>query len=125
MASSVQSAVGLTTSQDLTTYDVRTITKRKSAANTAYVSSLTDGKTFRKAGNQDAGWDISIFSKATETEIPAALRAGQEITVQLSTDGASKKMIIDESTCEVNIETGDLVGISISASAVDANSYPA
>lgn len=120
---SVESCVGMVTTANLSTYEVRTITKGRAAANVAWVSSKTTGKTFRKPGNLDATWEISLYSKEDETEIPAALKAGQIITVQLGDDASSKTMIIDSSSLEVDIEAGTLVGISLSCSADAATSY--
>jgi len=120
---SVESCVGMVTSQNLSTYEVRTISKGGAADNKAYVSSKTAGKTFRKPGNLDATWEISLYAKENETEVPAALKAGQPITIQLGDDAASKTMIIDSSTLEVDIEAGELVGISLSCSANAATSY--
>lgn len=125
MATSVHSAVGMTTAQDLTTYDVRTCTKGKAADNKAYVSSQTTGKTYRVAGNLDATWEISLYSKADISEVPAALRPGKTISVQLEHDTQLYTMIIDSSSLEVDIEAGELVGISLSCSAVNATSYNA
>lgn len=121
---SVQTCVAMTTSGDLTSYEVRTITKNKTADNKAYVSSLTQGKTLRVAGNEDASWEISLYGKSGESEIPDALKAGQEITIQTSIDGSSKTMLIDSSSLEVDIEAGEIIGISLSCSAVAlATSY--
>jgi len=121
----VHSAVGLVTTGDLSTYEVRTISKGRTADNKAYVSSLTAGKTKRKAGNLDATWAISLYSKTNITEVPAALQAGQTIGIQLQNDSQSYNMIIDSSDLEVDIEGGELVGISLACSAVDDTSYPA
>ena len=125
MASSVHSAVGMVTLGDLSTFDVRTCTKGKAADNKAYVSSQTAGKTHRVEGNLDATWELSLYSKDTITEVPAALRPGQEISVQLEHDSQAYTMIVDSSSLEVDIEAGELVGLSVSCSAVDAASYHA
>lgn len=121
----VHSAVGLTTTGDLSTYEVRTVSKGKTADNKAYVSSKSGGKTKRVAGNLDATWDISLYSKTNITEVPGALRPGQIIAVQLNNDAQDYNMIIDSSTLDVDIEAGELVGISLTCSAVDGDSYPA
>ena len=121
---SVESAVGMVTSGDLSTYEVRTVTKRKTADNQSYVSSLTAGKTHREAGNEDATWDITLYAPASTTEVPAALRPGQEISVQLEHDSQAYTMVVDSSELLVDIEAGALVAISLTCSAVDANSYP-
>jgi len=121
---SVESAVGMITSGDLATYEVRTVTKRETADNKAYVSSQTAGKTHRVAGNEDAGRDITIYAPNGTTEVPAALRAGQTISVQLEHDSQAYNMIIDSAELLVDIEAGELVAISLGCSAVDANSYP-
>ena len=123
---SVQSAVGLTVGCGVagaTTYEVRTITKNNVADNKAYVSSLTDGKTLRKPGNLDATWEISLYAPSTIYEVPAELRAGQIITLKTPSDGDAYKMIIDSSSLEVDIEGGELHGISLSCSANEAQSY--
>jgi len=123
MASDVHSAVGMTTLQDLSTYDVRTCTKGKASDNKPYVSSQTGGKTARVPGNLDATWEISLYSKDEITEVPSALRAGQIISVQLEHDSQLYTMIIDSSSLEVDIESGELVGISLSCSAESSTSY--
>ncbi len=125
MASSVHPAVGMTTTGDLSTYDVRTCTKGKASDNKAYVSSQTAGKTQRAAGNLDATWELSLYSKADISEVPAALRPGQIISVQLEHDTQAYTMIIDSSSLEVDIEAGELVGISLSCSADSSTSYNA
>lgn len=117
------SPVGLTTTGDLTTYDMRSISPGKTADNKAYVSSKTAGKTHRVPGNLDATWAISLYAKDEESEIPATLRAGQVISVQLQHDTQTYTMIIDDSNNEINVETGDLVGISLVCSADSATSY--
>jgi len=119
----VHSSVGLATSGALSTYEVRTITKGRAADNKPYVSSQTGGKTHRKAGNVDATWDVSLYAPANTTEVPAALKPGQTISVQLTNDTKAYKMIIDSSSLEVDIEGGELVGISLGCSAVDDDSY--
>lgn len=124
MATDVHSAVGLLTAGDLTTYDVRSCTRAESADNKAYVSSQTAGKTFRKPGNRDATWEISLYCKSGDKDMPAALKADQIINIQIPTGANTERMIIDSSSLEVNIESGDLLGISLSCSAVDAVSYP-
>jgi len=123
MASDVYPAVGLTTLGDLSTYDVRSCTKGKAAANQSYVSSQTDGKTFRSEGNLDATWELSLYAKDDESEVPAAFRPGQVISVQLVNDTQAYTMIVDSSSLEIDIETGSLVGISLSCSADSATSY--
>lgn len=125
MASDVYSAVGLVTLGDLSSYDVRTCTKGKAADNKSYVSSQTDGKTHRVPGNLDATWEISLYSKDDESEVPSALRPGQIISVQLKDDSQTYTMIIDSSSLEVDIEAGELVGISLSCSADSGTSYNA
>jgi len=125
MASDTYSSVGLTTLQDLSTYDVRTCTKGKAADNKSFVSSQTLGKTHRVEGNLDATWEISLYAKSTESEVPAALRPGQIISVQLVADSQLYTMIIDSSSLEVDIESGELLGISLSCSADSATSYHA
>jgi len=125
MASDVYPSVGLTTLQDLSTYDVRSVTKGKAADNQSYVSSQTTGKTFRVAGNLDATWELSLYAKDNESEVPAAIRPGQPIDVQLVNDTQLYTMIVDSSSLEIDIESGTLVGISLSCSAVNAASYNA
>lgn len=125
MASDTYSAVGLTTLGDLSTYDVRSCTKGKAADNKSFVSSQTAGKTHRIPGNLDATWEISLYAKDDESEVPAALRPGQVFSIQLVNDTQAYTMIVDSSSLEVDIESGDLVGISISASADSATSYNA
>ena len=122
---SVYPAVGLVTLQDLVTYEVRTCTKTKTADNQAYVSSLTDGKTFRKPGNLDASWEISLYAKDNESEVPAAFRPGQVFSLQLEDDTQLYTMIVDSSAIEVDIESGANIGISLSCSADSATSYNA
>ena len=124
MASSVHSCVGLLTAGDLVAYDVRTFTRGKSSDNKAYVSSKTGGKTFRVAGNVDATAEVSLYARSGELDIPAALETGKTITVQVPAGASTEKMIIDSSSMEVNIEGGELLGISLSLSAVDDASYP-
>lgn len=119
------SAVGLVTTGDLSTFDVRTCNKGKAADNKSFVSSKTGGKTHRVAGNLDATWEISLYAKDGESEVPSALRAGQVISVQLQHDTQTYTMIIDSSSLEVNIEAGDLVGIALSCSADSDTSYHA
>lgn len=121
---SVESAVGMITSGDLATYDVRTVGKRKIADNQAYVSSKTGGKTYREPGNEDASWEISLYAPTNTTEVPAALRAGKVISVQLENDSQTYTMIVDESALDVDIESGALVGISLTCSADASTSYP-
>ena len=125
MASDVYPAVGLTTLGDLSTYDVRTYTKGKAADNQSYVSSQTDGKTFRKPGNLDATWEISLYAHDDTSEIPAGLRPGQIISVQFVNDTQAYTMMIDSSSLEIDVEAGTLVGISLSCSADSATSYHA
>jgi len=125
MASSVYSAVGLATAEDLSTYDVRTCSRPQSADNKAYVSSQTAGRTFRKAGNLDRSWEISLYAKAAMRDIPAVLQAGKRLKIQIPTGAKSEELIIDSSTLEVDIEAGELLAISISGSAIDDASYPA
>jgi len=117
------SAVGLTTAGDLSTYEVRSITKGRSADNKPWVSSLTDGKTHRAPGNLDRTWEISLYAPSGTTEVPAALRSGEEISVQPTGDSGAMDMIIDSSSLEIDIEGGELIGISLSCSAVNAGSY--
>ncbi len=117
------SAVGLTTTGDLSTYDVRTYTKGKAADNKSFVSSQTAGKTHRVPGNLDATWEISLYAKDDESEVPAAFRPGQIISVQFVDDTQTYTMIIDSSSLEIDVESGDLVGISLSCSADSATSY--
>ena len=125
MASDTYSAVGLVTTGDLSTYDVRTNTKGKAADNKSFVSSQTGGKTHRVEGNLDATWEISLYAKGDESEVPAALRPGQIISVQMQHDTQAYTMIIDSSSLEIDIEAGDLVGISLSCSADSGTSYNA
>jgi len=121
---STQSAVGKTISGTLgTPYEVRTITKGRTADNKAYVSSLTDGKTHREKGNIDRTWSISVYAQSGQTEIPDELLPGEEITLQVTGDAASKAMIIDSADLEIDIEGGELLGFSLSCSAIDADSY--
>lgn len=123
---SVQSAVSLTVgcgAAGAATYDVRTITKGGVADNKAYVSSLTDGKTFREPGNLDATWAISLYAPSGIHEMPAELKAGQIIILKTPSDGDAYKMMIDSSDLEINIETGELHGISLSCSANEIQSY--
>lgn len=121
---SVGTSKGMTIkSGDLTTYDVRTCTKRVTSDNKAYASSLTAGKTHREPGNLDAGWDISLYAPPSITEVPVALMPGETISVELQHDGKAYDMIVDDATLEVNIETAEIVGISLTCSAIDAGSY--
>lgn len=121
----VYSAVGLTTTQDLSTYDVRSFNPSKSADNKAYVSSLTDGKTFRVEGNLDSSVAISLYAKDGESEIPAALRAGKVISVQLVGDSQLYTYIVDTADVEVDVESGELIAYSLACSADSATSYHA
>ncbi len=123
MATDVFSAVGMTTTGDLSTYDVKSCTPGKAADNQAYVSSQTDGKTHRVPGNLDATWEISLDAKGDESEVPAAFRPGQVISVQLEHDTQAYTMIVDSASLEVDIASGTLVGISLSCSADSATSY--
>ncbi len=123
MASDVFPSVGMVTLGDLSTFDVRSCTKGKAADNQAYVSSQTDGKTHRTAGNLDATWEISLFAKSDESEVPAAFRPGQIFSLQLEHDTQAYTMIVDSSSVEVDIETGSNVGISLSCSADSGTSY--
>ena len=120
--SDVQSCVGMVTAGNLSTYDVRVITKGRSADNKAYVSSKTAGKNFRVAGNADATWEISLYAKANMEHIPAVLQPGQQISIT-APSAPAEVMIIDSASLEVDIEAGELVGISLSCSAVAATSY--
>lgn len=117
------SAVGLTTAGDLSTYEIRTITKGRVADNKPWVSSLTDGKTHRAPGNLDRTWAISLYAPDGVVEVPAALLAGETISVQVTGDSSSYDMIIDDASLEIDIEGGELIGISLSCSAVSADSY--
>lgn len=122
----VHSSVGLAvTAGDLSTFEVRVVTKHKTADNKAYVSSKTEGKTKRVAGNEDATWDISLYSKTNITEVPTDLQPGKTIALKLTNDAQSYNMIVDSSDLEVDIEAGELVGIALTCSAVDGDSYPA
>ncbi len=125
MASDTYSAVGLVTLGDLSTYDVRTQTKGKAAENQAFVSSQTDGKNHRVPGNLDATWEISVYAKDGESEVPAAFRPGQIISVQFQHDTQPYTMIIDTSSLEIDVEGGALVGFALSCSADSATSYHA
>ncbi len=124
MASSVQTTVGLLTAGDLVSYDVRSCTRNKASDNKSYVSSKTEGRTFRVAGNLDATWEISLYTKSGELDIPDVLETGKTITIQIPAGASSEAMIIDSSSLEVDIESGELIGISLSCSAVSASSYP-
>lgn len=117
---SVHSAVGLTVTEDLTNYEVRTISKGQTADNKAFVSSKTGGKTCREPGNIDKTWDISLYAPDNVIEIPSALEAGKTISVKINGEAKAYKMIIDSSAMEVDIEGGEIVGISLGCSAVDA-----
>ena len=119
---SVQSGI-LTTTGDLSTYDVRTITANETADNQSYVSSLTGGNTYRVIGNMDKTWDISLYLANGTYEIPAALTPGQTITCTLPTGGTSQLMMIDSAALEVDIESGALLGLSLTCSATTAASY--
>jgi len=119
----VQSSVGLLTAGGLVTYDVRTITQGHAADNRTYVSSKTGGKTFRETGNLDKTWEVTLYAPSGVKEMPAALKAGQIVTAEIPAGATSRKMLIDSSTLEVNIESGDLIGINLSLSAIDAASY--
>ena len=125
MASDTFSAVGMVTTGDLSTYDVRTCTKGKAADNQAFVSSQTAGKTHRIEGNLDATWELSLYAKGDESEMPSAFRPGQVISVQLEHDTQTYTMIVDTSSLEVDVEAGALVGIALSCSADSATSYHA
>lgn len=123
---SVESAVGMTIGLGVAgaaTYDVRTITKNDVADNKAYVSSLTGGETFRVAGNLDATWAISLYAPSGIVEVPDELRAGQIVQLKTPLGGGAVSMIVDDSSLEIDIEAGELHGISLSTSAVNANSY--
>ncbi len=121
---SVQSAVGLATAGDLITYEIRTCTRNRSSDNKSYVSSLTAGKTYREHGPLDATWDISLYAKSGELDIPDALETGKTLSVQMPAGASTEVMIIDSSALEVDIEGGEIIGISLTCSAVNANSYP-
>lgn len=123
MASDTYSPVGLVTLGDFSTYDVRTASKGKAADNQSFVSSQTGGKTHRMEGNLDATWEISVYAKDGESEIPAAFRPGQIISVQLEHDTQAYTMIIDSSTLDVDVEAGTLVGFALSCSADSGSSY--
>ena len=123
MASDTYSAVGLVTLGDFATYDVRTCNKGKAADNQSFVSSQTAGKTHRIPGNLDATWEISVYAKDDESEIPSAFRPGQVFSMQLENDSQVYTMIVDSSTLEVDVESGSLVGFSLSCSADSATSY--
>ncbi len=123
MASDTYTAVGLVTLGDLSTYDVRTTNKGKAADNQAFVSSQTGGKTHRVAGNLDATWEISIYAKDGESEVPAAFRPGQVFSMQLNDDTQAYTMMVDSSSLDVDIEAGGLVGFALSCSADSASSY--
>ncbi len=125
MASDTFSAVGMVTLGDLSTYDVRTCNKGKAADNKAFVSSQTGGKTHRVEGNLDATWELSLYAKGDESEIPATLRPGQVISIQLEHDTQAYTMIIDSSSLDVDVEAGELVSISLSCSADSGTSYNA
>jgi len=109
-----KSAKGLVTSEDLSAYHVRSYSRRATSDNQSFVSTQTDGKTHRVPGNRDAGFDISLFADE-----------GNTITVKLENEDSSHTMIVDEASLEVNVETGELIGISLTCSAVDADSYDA
>jgi len=120
-----KSAKGLVTSEDLSAYHVRSYSRRATSDNQSFVSTQTDGKTHRVPGNRDAGFDISLFADDTNDDVPKALREGNTITVKLENEDSSHTMIVDEASLEVNVETGELIGISLTCSAVDADSYDA
>ena len=120
-----KSAKGLVTSEDLSTYHVKSYSKRGTSNNQSFVSTQTGGKTHRVPGNRDVGWDISLFADKTSDDVPVALREGNEITVKLENEDSSHTMIVDEASLEVNVETGELIGISLTCSAVDDSSYDA
>lgn len=119
----VGTAKAMTVSGDLAAYDVRTCTKRVTSDNKAFVSSLTGGKTHREPGNLDAGWDISLYAPVGVTEVPVALMPGATISVELEHDNQAYDMIVDDATLEVDIESAEIVGISLTCSAIDAGSY--
>lgn len=121
--SDVHSIIGIATVGDLSAYDVRTFTENRSADNKAFVSSATDGKTERVAGNLDKTWDISLYAKVTEFNIPTALDPGAELTCEIPAGAASLTMIIDTAVCEVNWETGELISYALTCSAVSSASY--
>lgn len=125
MASDVYSAVGLVTTGDLSTYDVRTCNKGKAADNKSYVSSQTGGKTFSVEGNLSATWELSLYAHDGESEVPAAFRPGQVISIQLEHDAQPYTMRVDSSSVEIDVESGDLVGISLSCQADSSTSYNA
>lgn len=120
---SVESSVGKTTAADLTTYEVRTIDKGQTSDSKTYVSSKTGGKTYREPGNLDRTWEISLYAPDGITEVPAALKAGQIITVQVTGDVAGKRMLINDAHLVVDIEGGELIAIALSCAAVDGDSY--
>lgn len=120
---SVQSSVGLLTAGGLVAYDVRTINQGHTADNKEYVSSKTGGKTFNEPGNLNASWEISLYAASGTKEVPAALRAGQLITCEIPAGATSQQMLISSSSLEVNIETGELIGISLSCVPYQAASY--
>jgi len=120
---SVQSSVGLLTAGGLVAYDVRTITQNNSADNKEYVSSKTDGKTFNEPGNLNKSWDISLYAPAACKEVPAALKAGQLISCEIPAGATSQQMLISTANLEVNIESGDLIGISLTCVPYQAASY--
>lgn len=123
---SVQSAVGMTIGLGVAgaaTYDVLTITKGDAADNKSYVSSLTGGKTLRVPGNLDATWEISLKAPSGIYEVPDELRSGQIVQLKTPLGGSAVHMIVDSSSLEIDVEAGELLGISLSCSAVNANSY--
>ena len=124
---SVQTAVKMTVGCGVVgaaTYDVLTIMKTGTSGNVSYVSSLTDGKTFRAPGNLDATWEITLKAPNGTYEVPAELRAGQIIVLKTpSGSGDALTMIVDTAALEIDIEAGELLGISLSCSANAVSSY--
>lgn len=120
----VQSSVGLLTAGDLVLYDVRTCTRTKTSDNKSYVSSLTEGRTFRVPGNLDATMAISLYGKTGEYDIPDELETGKTISVQIPSGASVEEYIVGEAAFEIDIESGENLGIALTCSAVNAASYP-
>ncbi len=112
----MKKVIGTVTLKDSSTYDVRTCTKGQVVDSKPYASSKTGSKVYRVPGNITETWEISLYAKGDESDVPAGLRCGQIISTQLE-NGPQSRMVINSSSMEVGDELGELLGISLSCSA--------
>ena len=99
--------------------NVRNITITETSDNKAYATNDTDGQMNRVAGHLDWSGSLELYAESGTLIVPNSMAAGGAFVLIAKSDGTknvSGTAIIDSVENNIDVESGDLVSVTINFS---------